>query len=135
MLHTSSGERCQYNQLEQDIHEFVFTEASRKAIDEWFAHLDTIQQSARPLTVMRFLVRSTAPEPMPIAYALKCAQKWAQENPTMHTSRVAFVHRSEFFYPYIKSFVRSWQMNYGNLIRFFPADRYEDAVRWLLADN
>jgi hypothetical protein len=135
MLNTFHGTRCLYQQMDNGIHEFVFTEASRQAVDEWFTQLDVITRHASADTMLYLLVRSTANEQLPIPYMIKCAFQWGIENPQIYTARVVFLHRSPFYYPHAKSFIRAWQMSNGIAVRFYSADRREDAVRWLLGNN
>ncbi|MBI5667380.1 MAG: hypothetical protein HZC41_05170 [Chloroflexi bacterium] len=135
MLNTFHGTRCLHQQHDNGIHEFVFTESSRQAVDEWFTQLDYITRDVPSGTMMYFLVRSTATDVLPVAYMIKSAFNWVTENPHLYTARVAFLHRSNFYYPHAKSFIRAWQMSNGIAVRFYPSDRRDDAVRWLLAEN
>lgn len=135
MLNTIHGTRCLYRRHDNGIHEFTFVEATRQAVDEWFGHIEILMREVPPGTMMYYLVRSTAPAQLPVAYMVKCAQRWMSENAHIHTARVVFLHRSHFYYPHAKSFIRAWQMSNGIAVRFYPHDRHEDAVRWLLANN
>lgn len=135
MLNTFHGTRCLYRPHDNGIHEFIFTESSRQAVDEWFAQLEALTRSAEAGTMMHYLVRSTASAPLPAAYMLKSARRWIMDNRYLYTARIVFLHRSNFYYPHAKLFIRAWQMSNGIAVRFYPADRREDAVRWLLENN
>lgn len=135
MLDVNSGSCCRYRQLHNGIHEFVFTEASRMAVDEWFSCLTRATTAAAPGAITRCLVLSTAPDPLPIAYLFKRAQRWVRQAPPVHQTRICFLHHPDFIYPHVKSFVRAWQLSYGNAVRFFPDTHRDDAERWLLAER
>ncbi len=135
MIEVNSGSCCRHRQLHNGIHEFVFTQASREAVDEWFSCLLQTTAAAAPGTVTRCLVLSIAPDPLPVAYFFKRAQYWVRQAPPVRQTRVCFLHRSEFMYPHVKSFVRAWQLSYGNAVQFFAAGQRDEAERWLLAER
>jgi len=135
MLNTFHGTHCTHHQLDNGIHEFVFREASRAAVDEWFAHLDELTRAMPSDSMLHLLVRSTAAEPLPVTYMIKSAHKWVADNPHVYTARIVFLHRSHFYYPHAKSFIRAWQMSNGIAVRFYAFDRRDEAVDWLLTEN
>ncbi len=135
MLNTFHGTHCWHQQLDNGIHEFIFREASREAVDEWFLHLDQLTRSVPSDAMLHLLVRSTADNPLPVTYMIKSAHNWVLDNPHVYTARVAFLHRSNFYYPHAKSFIRAWQMSNGIAVRFYASDRRHDAVEWLLTDK
>ena len=135
MLNTFHGTRCLLQQLENGIYEFVFTEASRQAVDDWFTQLEFLTRNVSSDSMLHILVRSTAPEMLPVTYMIKSAHNWIAANPHLYTARIVFLHRSSFYYPHAKSFIRAWQMYNGIAVRFYQADRREDAIHWLLTDN
>lgn len=135
MLNTFHGTYCSHQQLDNGIHEFVFKAASREAVDEWFTYLDQLTRAVPSDSMLLVLVRSTASEPLPVAYMIKSAHNWVADNPHVYTARIVFLHRSSFYYPHAKSFIRAWQMSNGIAVRFYASDRRADAVEWLLTDN
>lgn len=135
MLNTFHGTRCLHQQLDDGIYEFVFTESSRQAVDEWFTQLEFLTRDTSPGTMIHLLVRSTASEMLPVTYMIKSAYNWFADNSHLYTARIVFLHRSSFTYPHAKSFIRAWQMRNGIAVRFYPADRREDAVHWLLEND
>jgi hypothetical protein len=127
---TAEYKRCIYTRLDNGIHEFVFTESSREAVDEFTDHvkrvLDTTPMDAPPTC---YLVDNSQVEFVPLTYArVKIKEMDAHRPEGRDPSRVAILY--EGFMGHIANSVLAVTLK--NRFRFFkPADR-EAAINWLM---
>ena len=127
---TDERKRCVYTRLDNGIHEFVFTESSRAAVDEFADHIKNIHSitpTDAPPTC--YLVDNSRVEAVPLAYVrsrLKDLEGYRPEG--RDPSRVALLY--DGFMGHIANSVLAVTLR--NRFRFFkPADR-DAAMDWLL---
>lgn len=127
---TNELERCLYTRLDNGIHEFVFTESSRAAVDEFTNHvkrvLDETPMDAPPTC---YLVDNSKVEFVPLTYSrIKIKEMDSHRPEGRDPSRVALLY--DGFMVYIANSVLAVTLK--NRFRFFkPADR-QNAMSWLL---
>ena len=62
------AERCDYTQLPNGVHKFVFNESSPEAVDEWFGLMENVYRNSLPGQCIRILVDSSEIDVQPINY-------------------------------------------------------------------
>ena len=128
--------RCLYRKLDNDIREYVFTEASNAAVDEWIDWLDriVIEDLIPEGSTDRLLFDTRQSGPLPMYYTFKKLTEWRQKNQPYDQnrySRVAQLYNSNSFYVTMaKNLMKIFPMRDSKMEYFFN-DR-DAAVAWLL---
>ncbi len=131
--------RCQYRKLENGIHEYVFTESSNAAVDEWIDWLEyNYQHDPIPEGgTNRILFDTRQCGPLPMYYSFKRLNEWRQKYPDAVRgvySRAAQLYKSNSFYVTMaKNLMKVFSFP-DTKMEYFLDDR-EAAVTWLLRDD
>jgi hypothetical protein len=131
--------RCIHRHLENGIHEFVFTESSRAAVDEWMSLLEQIYEQyadQTPELVRMSLIDVRQSGTLPLNYFFKSWQDWNRKHPapTDTKGRVAGLHNvNEFVVGLVQSFANLFSPD--TKVSFFKGDKREDAIAWLLKEK
>ena len=130
---TNDQKRCIYTRLDNGIHEFVFTESSRGAVDELADHiktiLDTTPADAPPTC---YLVDNSQAEVVPLIYTRTRIKELDAYRPEGRApGRLAVVY--EGMMGTLANSILA--LTVKNRIRFFkPSDR-DAAMTWLLQEE
>jgi hypothetical protein len=120
--------RCVYTRLPNGIHEFVMTEASRAAVDEFVAALEEMAQFLPPGKTAPILMDSTIgmqPTSYIISQTLQMIRKYP---PPQENQRMAIILRPSFLLNTIAVMLRIFPfLN----VRFFKPEERDEAVQWL----
>lgn len=130
------GKLCIHHQLDNGIQEFIFTESSRAAVDEWIRHLERIYQESLNLPADspgRTLIDVRQSGAMPLSYFFQRSRQFTSTHPSPAGSvaRVAGLHDANGV---IVSLVQSFA-NLGSrdmTVAFFKGDQRDQAIAWLL---
>jgi hypothetical protein len=120
---------CIHNILEGNIQEYVFTEVSRRAIDELFFIIENLLIEAaknNPAAMQYPALVDSRVGIQPLNYAFIRMQPFIREYPSMRGSRVAMIVPPG---PLIKTI--SMIMRSIAPVRFYSANEYERALTWL----
>jgi hypothetical protein len=134
----TQGKFCLYQRHDNGIHEFIFTEATTEAVDEWIGWLDYIathypvEDGAKQLG----LIDSRRSGPLPLYYVFRSAGEWIQQrDPAYHHAPIhmALVYSHPTFYINIADYLLRTFGTPNTAMRFFRNDR-DGAIQWLLSD-
>lgn len=126
-------ERCIYTHLDNSIHEFVFTESSRDAVDEFADHIKNVHETT-PLDAPTncYLVDNSRVELVPITYVLRRLKDLEAYRPEgRDPSRVAVV--ADGFMGHLANNLLAIALK--NRFRFFKPEDRENAMSWLLKNE
>lgn len=111
------------------IHEFIFHQASRRAVDDCIALMRQHLDAGDLMEWILFDVRETGL--LPVQYAnVQFQQLFDQYPEHHHKNRTAYIHRGDFF----KRFIIRLMRLMGTQHRYAFFEQREDALRWLLSD-
>lgn len=136
MTETSSTPGLVYARLEGDIHEFSFLESSKAVVDSFFQALEGILAAAPPDSTLRYLVDTTRSEGGMALSLVAMTQRFRRleaQFPQRARGRTAVLHRHGAVIAFIDELIRALAPS-RDVTRFFPADRRDDALAWLLSE-
>ncbi|MBZ0284623.1 MAG: hypothetical protein K8L97_28050 [Anaerolineae bacterium] len=135
MSEAAGGHKCAYTRLENGIHEFVFQDSSKATIDEFFRILEGILTTTPKTETARYIVDVSQSDG--VASLVAGAQRFRRmetQMPQRARGRTVVLHTSGGVLGFIDNFVRALAPS-RDITRFFPVDKREEAVEWLLSDN
>jgi hypothetical protein len=119
---------CQYHRLENGVHEFVLTEASHHAVDDFVDALETMAQSMPPETSAPILIDSTVGM-QPTSYIISRTLRMMSRYPSpKQRSRMAIVLQPSFLRNTLAVMLRIFPFI---LVRFYKPGEREEALVWL----
>lgn len=133
-MESVSGGLCWYREKQDGILEFVFEQTGREAINAWAAQLEALQLAGKwyGQGQVRVLLDVRGVE-LPVRYLFECLSDYnrAYNNLIPPHVRLAYVHKPETI---ILDIYRMFAelMSTPCTAEFFAADRYPDAINWLL---
>lgn len=122
---------CLYTVRDNEVHHFVFTTPSQQAVDEWFEYLDALYDITPANTLVRMLLDLRQSGVLPMTYLINTGRSWFNHHPPRHRLQVAILHSPEFPIALAQTYFRLIGIEEGRSIRFFPANRHEEGLRWL----
>jgi hypothetical protein len=121
----------EYNYFDSlGVHQFLFTESSHRAVDEWLAGMSKIAIHNQHDGTIRYILDNTLSGMIPLSYALKRLQEINKRFPDRPRTRVAVIHPQHFMISVMDSFFRLLRSD-KDVLRFFPTGRRDEAVAWL----
>jgi len=129
-----SGWAVELTRLENGIYQFVFKEATTRAVDEWLIHAETVIQNTPSGEIIRALYDNTQAGMLPMNYGIQRAKELIRKYPDRPSSRVAFVFQRGFIISLVEAFVGMLRSG-SDVVRFFQAERRDEAIAWLLKDK
>lgn len=126
-------ERVRYVLHDNGIHEFVFFEASRKALDEWGAYLRPLFEQTPPHETLAMLIDITQSGMQPMRYAFQQAKTLQEEIINMPETRYAFLADQTVMTSLINTFYNLLRLK--GAIQYFTPDQRATAIRWLLQET
>jgi hypothetical protein len=131
--------RCLYRKLDHGIREFVFTESSNAAVDEWIDWL-TLNLAEDPTPeggTDRILFDTRQCGPLPMYYSFKRLNEWRKQYPESEQnrpSRAAQLYNSHSFYVTMaKNLMKVFSFP-NSKMEYFLNDR-DGAIAWLLSND
>lgn len=131
---TSAPQPCLYAQLPSGIHELTYTEASRRAVDDFVAHILRIYAEAQANDVGEtrlFLIDNSRVGSQPIKYTLERLREVLGQMDENYSSRVAILYTNSLLINMIKSLVNSLPRRHREF-RIFGVNEREAAIEWLM---
>lgn len=139
MRSETSLTHCQHRHLENGIHEFVFLNNTRLAVDDYFAILEAspMAQGEKTAEVLCALIELREPGMPPVGYMLQRYREFikGRKNRLPPTIRTVFLYRTGFILSTVRSFLRLVPTPKQANRRFFPVSERAAAEAWLLDDN
>jgi hypothetical protein len=127
---------CEYRVTEQGIHLFIFREADKEAIDDFFRKLEAVFVATREVNTNRYILDITQAGERDVSLATNVQRFRRLETlfPNRPRGRTVILHRPGLAYTFIDSFVRALAPS-RDITRFFPVDKRDEAVTWLLSES
>lgn len=138
MAHQETTEKITYRyHAETHIHEYIFQEATRQAVDEWIDRIAQLYRDAfeqglpdHPLRVLVDLTQVRQQPPLPHAY--RQAKEMGKEFETLPPRRFCFLGDSMVFGSMMKVFINMLRKDVQ--YEFMSSTEREAAIDWLLAE-
>lgn len=131
--------RCLYQRLENGIHEYVFTESSNAAVDEWIDWLNTTtgQTPAPEDNIDRILFDTRQCGALPMYYAFKRLTEWRKQHPDYDQGRITrtaqLYNVNSFYVTMAKNLLKVFPIPSARM-EYFHNNR-DAAITWLLAND
>lgn len=125
---------CDYLQHDNGIHIYTFNRASREALDQHFEMLETLVASTPGGAILRVLLDFRPAGFPPITYAFQRVRAMNSRFPQRAALCIAFVHRPNVLTSVVQSMVQLLRSD-DPPARFFPPDKYDEAIAWLSQDR
>jgi hypothetical protein len=127
---------CEYKYHDNDVHEFIYNDVGRDAVDEYFAHFERIAKTLPAGSVFRILTNgSRIKDTQPVRYMFVRLQTILRTLPHRPTFRVALLAAEDNSMTKILDTIFRALLRGHDRLRFFRASEYEQAVEWLLKEN
>jgi hypothetical protein len=126
---------CAYKRLENGIHEFTIYDSSKATIDEFFRILEGILLNSRPSDTARYIIDVS--QSAGLTSLVTGAQRFRRletQIPSRAKGRTVVLHSSGGVLSFIDNFVRALAPS-RDITRFFPVEKREEAIEWLLTDK
>ena len=127
---------CEYTVTEQGIHQFVFREPSKDAIDDFFRKLEQIFTTTPKGGTNRYIVDITQAGDRDVSLVANVQRFRRLETlyPERPRGRTVILHRPGLAYSFIDSFIRAIAPS-RDITRFFSVDKRDEALTWLLGES
>lgn len=129
--HTTT--RCIYSRLENGVHELIFTEASREAVDELLLHMDEIYGMTGAKDIVRVLVDHRNVGMEPVTYMFQKMREWNASHRVYFYSRAAILIDETFLVWLVDSLLKTVLRTAAVEIRYFASSERDAAINWLLS--
>jgi hypothetical protein len=131
----SGGLHCTYHQLDSGIHEFIFQDSSKEALDQFFHHLEQVFAQSQGSPLHRYIVDITRGDrEVSIVNMTTRFRRLETQFPTRAPGRTALLVKSGSFLSVIDGIIQALAPRRDET-RFFPVEKREDALQWLLRDS
>lgn len=135
MSEVTGGARCTYTRLENGVHEFIFRESSREAIDEFFRQLEPILKNTPDTDVARYIVDVTqADRAVSMMGIIQRFRKLETSMPRRARGRTALLHPQGSMLSFVDGLIRALAPTQDQT-KFFTAGKRDEALAWVLSDN
>ena len=130
---------CRFTILNNGIWMFVFTEATNRAVDEWYQWQGYLKETVSPREDrrVRMLLDLRTCGPLPLLYSLQQGRDWRKKYPDLSTFRVQiavllkqFPRTQQSYIKLIKDGVNIFTQAQVETEVFF--DEKQPAIEWLL---
>lgn len=119
---------------ENGIHEIIYNEVSRGAVDAYMNHFDQIMAITPKGQKLRLLSNGAfVTEMQPISYMMSRFRGVMQKYPQRPSVRVAVLYGSVRFLDLVNGLFRIF-VHGRDAMRFFKAEERDEAVAWLLEE-
>lgn len=125
-----------YHNQQRDIHEFIFHESTREAVDGFWTKLEQLAIESQPGETYRIWMDVCESGQQPLRYFFARATEMAQKYPKERrgSGRFVLIYRDATLLGTIESFFRI--LNPPNIrVRFYSEDRSGEALQWVLSDR
>ena len=127
---------CRYRKLAHDIHEYVFGEISRAAVDAFFDHLLLALQTTGPDQTMRHLIDlREAPGLQPMAHVSQRVSRVGLLSMSHPRTRIALLGGAVSTLTVVGKLIEMYSRDTLDQARSFDNDERELALDWLQLDG
>jgi hypothetical protein len=136
MSEPAANAGCEYTMTEQGIHQFVFREPSKEAVDDFFRKLEHIFTTTASAGTNRYIVDITQAGDRDVSLVTNVQRFRRLETlyPQRPRGRTVILHRPGLAYSFIDSFIRAVAPS-RDITRFFPVDKLDEAIAWVLSES
>jgi hypothetical protein len=131
---------CTYTYLDGNVHQYVFSQSTRSAVDEWLAIADQllIQYPTAPGQIARVLFDTCQSGPLPLFYAFQRSAEWNRRHasvyrPLMQKTAYLYPDRDQSYNAIMSQLSKVFAPAYF-VPKYFGEDRAA-AIAWLLTDH
>jgi hypothetical protein len=133
---TTEQPLCEYYLRDNGVHEFIYNEVGRTAVDEFFDHFERVAATLPSGSVYRILTNgSRVKETQPVRYMFLRVQAILRRLPQRPIFRVALLASQDNSMTKILDAVFRALLRGQDRLRFFPVNQYEQAMEWLVKDK
>lgn len=127
---------CIYTLTEQGIHQFIFREQSKEAIDDFFRQLEHIFTTTSSASTNRYILDITQAGEKDVSLVTNVQRFRRLETlyPQRPNGRTVILHRPGLAYTFIDSFIRALAPS-RDITRFFPMAKRDEAIVWVLSES
>ena len=136
MTNSAATPGCEYTVTEQGVHQFIFREPSKDAIDDFFRKLEHIFTTTPKGGTNRYIVDITQAGERDVSLVANVQRFRRLETlyPERPRGRTVILHRPGLAYSFIDSFIRAIAPS-RDITRFFSVDKRDEALTWLLGES
>jgi hypothetical protein len=135
MVDGIEGKLCAYTLLDNGVHELIFRESSREAIDEFFRHVESILKSTPGGDIARYVVDVTqADRAVSMMGIIQRFRRLETQLPKRARGRTAILHPQGSLLSFADGLIRALAPT-QDVTRFFPAGKRDEAIAWLLSEK
>ncbi len=126
---------CEYTQLNNGIHQFVFFRPSKEAIDGFFHDLEHILETTPGTETARYVLDIVHSEgEISLVANVQRFRKLEVAHPRRARGRTVILHKPGLAFAFMDGFIRALAPS-RDKTRFFPIDRREEALVWLMSED
>src|SRR4051794_30883604 len=126
--------KCIHKLHESGIHEFILTESTLACYEEFLVEVSQVYAERNVQSpTLRSLIDSTKSN-LPISYSVKRGKEILDKFPNVGKIRSATLTDSQFEMHLVDGFLRIMRFQ-NTRVRFFDANRRDEAIHWLLQDH
>jgi len=136
MSESAASAGCDYTLTEQGIHQFIFRESTKEAIDDFFRKLEHIFTVTADVTTNRYIMDITQAGERDVSLVSNVQRFRRLETlyPNRPRGRTVILHRPGLAYSFIDSFIRAIAPS-RDVTHFFPVNQRDEAIAWLLSES
>lgn len=128
------GTHCTYTYLENGIHQFIFMDSSRDALDEFFHQLEQVFGQTTGAALNRYIVDITGGDrEVSIVSMTTRFRRLETQFPNRPPGRTALLIKNGLLLSVIDGIIRALAPQRDET-RFFGVDKRDEAIQWLLRD-
>ena len=124
-----------FRRLDNGIYEFVFRDADKQTVDFFFYALEDILRLTKPDDLNRYVLDvSNSGRDISLVPMIQRFRKLEQLLPNRARGRTAVLHNPALTYTFLDGLVRALAPG-RDLTRFFPVEKRDKAIEWLLSET
>jgi hypothetical protein len=121
---------CQYQRLNNGIHQFEIMNASRQGVDDFFRLRAQLQDDATEEIVL-LLIHLNMPQLPSITHIMTHVRQFAQKYPRIQPTYSAIIYRRGMLVFVLNNFLKVF-LRSKDRVMFFAEDEAEKAAVWLM---
>ena len=124
---------CSYTLLPNAVHEFVFQESSRAAVNQWIDQLVHLLDTAPKASVLPIVVDTRQSGMLPIAYVIQKLRDVYLNSDHRPSMRLAFLPGNNALMVFVQLLAEIAASNEGRRVEYHQSHTQDEAFAWLLA--
>jgi hypothetical protein len=129
---------CRYRRLDNGVHEFLFLNNTRYAVDDYFTILETspLVRGEQTLEKAYILIQLGASGMPPVAYMMLRSRDFLKSHKArIPRIRIVYLYPTGFVLSLVQAFIDLFSERKHSTRRFFPIEERADAEAWLLDES